>query len=95
MEFIKNNKVYIGVVLLLVAGFWVYMTYFSGSSSGPALKTEQDSPLSQDVLVTLSNLNTIKLDPSIFEDPVFLALSDYSVAIPPEVAGRKNPFAPF
>jgi hypothetical protein len=94
MDFLKKNRMYIGIVLLLAAGFWVYMTYFTGSS-GELLTSNASSPLSQDVLLTLSNLNTLKLDDSIFSDPVFTSLSDYSVAIPPEAAGRRNPFAPF
>jgi hypothetical protein len=94
MDFLKKNRMYIGIVLLLAAGFWVYMTYFTGSS-GELLTSNTSSPLSQDVLLTLSNLNTLKLDDSIFSDPVFTSLSDYSVAIPPEAAGRRNPFAPF
>lgn len=95
MEFLKHNRTYIGIVLFLAAGFWVYMTYFTGGSSKDLLVESSASPLSQDVLITLSNINTIKLDASIFSDPVFTSLSDYSVAIPPEVAGRRNPFAPF
>ena len=95
MKFIKDNKMYIGIVVLALAGLWVYMTYFSGSSSAPALTSDQDtSPLSQDVLVTLNSLQTIKLNKAIFSDPVFVSLTDYGVTIPPQNAGRQNPFAP-
>ncbi len=94
MQFLKDNLMYIGVVLLLAAGFWVYMTYFAGSSGAILSSDAASSPLSQDVLATLSNLNTIKLDNSIFSDPVFNSLTDYGVVIPPETAGRRNPFAP-
>ncbi|TSC69160.1 MAG: hypothetical protein G01um101456_304 [Parcubacteria group bacterium Gr01-1014_56] len=95
MQFIKDNKMYIGLILLSLAGLWFYMTYFSGPPSSPTLSSDQTvSPLSQDVLVTLSNLHTIKLDNSIFTDPLFTSLTDYSVAIPPQNAGRRNPFAP-
>ncbi len=87
MQFIKDNKTYIILILLALAGVWAYFTYFSGGSAAPAvLSTDDTSPLSQDVLSTLSSLNTIKLDDSIFSNPVFTALTDYSVAIPPETA---------
>jgi hypothetical protein len=96
MQFLKDNKLYIGLIAVLLVGAWAYFTYFSGGGSSPAvLSTDDTSPLSQDVLTTLSSLNTIKLDPSIFSNPVFVALTDYSVAIPPESSGRNNPFAPF
>jgi hypothetical protein len=45
-------------------------------------------------LVTLSNLRTIELDESIFQEPIFMSLSDFGVVIPPEAIGRRNPFAP-
>lgn len=95
MKFLKDNKLYIGIITLAVAGIWMYMMYFSGSAPSATLTTDRGaSPLSQDVLLTLSNLNTITLDASIFSDPLFISLSDYGVAIPPQKAGRQNPFAP-
>ncbi|HWB34290.1 MAG TPA: hypothetical protein VG753_03165 [Candidatus Paceibacterota bacterium] len=95
MQFIKDNKLYIGIIAVLLLCVWAYFTFFSGGSRASLLTTASPtSPLSPDVLSTLSNLNTIKLDPSIFSDPVFTALSDYSVAIPSEAAGRRNPFSP-
>jgi hypothetical protein len=60
MDFIKKNRTYIGVIVIGALGIWVYMTYFGGSSSSATLtSSQQDSPLSQDVLITLSNLHTI------------------------------------
>jgi hypothetical protein len=95
MQFLKDNKLYIGLVIVAVLGWWLYMTYFAGSASDASLlTTPQESPLSQDVLTTLSNLTVIRLDPSIFSDPVFTSLTDYGVQIPAENVGRRNPFAP-
>lgn len=95
MQFLKDNKMYVGLIILALAGAWAYFTFFSGGGGGSAvLTTDTSSPLSQDVLSTLSNLHTIKLDSTIFSDPVFTSLTDYGVAIPPEAAGRHNPFAP-
>ncbi len=47
-----------------------------------------------DILAILNDLNKIKLDDSIFSDPVFVSLKDYSVTIPKELKGRQNPFLP-
>jgi hypothetical protein len=94
MQFIKDNKMYILLIVLALAGVWIYLTYFSGGSSSATLSSDNSSPLSQDVLVTLNNLHTIKLDNTLFSDPLFTSLSDYGVAIPPQTAGRHNPFAP-
>ena len=96
MQFIKDNKMYVGLILLALVGVWVYFTYFSGggSSASTVLTTNDTSPLSQDILTTLSSLQIIKLDSTIFTNPVFTSLTDYGVAIPAQNAGRRNPFAP-
>ncbi len=95
MQFLKDNKLYVIIILLALAGVWAYFMFFSGGGGNSAtVTTDETSPLSQDVLVTLSNLHTIKLDSTIFTDPVFVSLTDYGVAIPPQAAGRRNPFAP-
>ena len=84
------------MVLLIGAGYY----FLSGSSANvqPSLTatTSGDaSAASHDLLVQLSNLHTIKLDPTLFTDPAFLALNDFGVVIPPQPSGRHNPFAEF
>lgn len=95
MQFIKDNKIYIIGIAVALLGLWFYMTYLSGPQSSAVITTEQASPLPPDILVTLSNLHTIKLDPAIFDDPLFKSLTDYGVTLPSQDAGRPNPFAPF
>ena len=98
MQFIKSNKVVIIGGLLLAVLLFVYFTFFANSSDNTALLTttsEEDlSPVSRDLLVTLSNLQTIRLDNSIFTNPVFMSLTSFGVQIPLENVGRSNPFAP-
>ena len=95
MDFLKKNKMALGGgVVILLAGY-VYFAYFAGSDAGPIL-TSSDSnvTLSQNLLVTLQNLHTIKLDSSIFDDPSFQSLTDFGVSIPTQNVGRRNPFLP-
>src|SRR5579859_7997317 len=94
MNFLNKNKMFIGVGLVLILGAIYYFMNFSGGSSAPALTQSSDSVVSQDLLATLQNLHTIKLDNSIFTDPVFVSLTDFGVTIPPEPVGRPNPFVP-
>ncbi len=92
LALLKKNMILIGVVVVAAA-----ILYFYSSSGSGALLTnsgEENSPVSQEILATLGNLRTIKLDNSIFTDPLFMSLSDFGVAIPPAAAGRRNPFAP-
>ncbi len=93
LALIKKNMVIIGIILAAAAVLY----YFYSSDSGGAVLTsseDTDSPVSQEILATLGNLRTIRLDNSIFSDPLFVSLSDFGVTIPPAAAGRRNPFAP-
>jgi hypothetical protein len=95
MDFLNKNKTIIGVGIALLLVVYVYFTYFSGSSSAPTLTTtDTTSTVSQNLLVTLQNLHTIKLDNTIFTNPVFISLTDFGVTIPLENVGRRNPFLP-
>ncbi len=91
---LKNKTVMGGVVAAIILG----LVYYVWSSQGAApLLTDTSagtSPASQEILTTLGQLRTIKLDPSLFSDPVFMSLSDFGVTIPPQNAGRRNPFEP-
>lgn len=77
--------------VIVVAG-----VYYVWKSQGPTptLVESAAMPGSQHILDTLNQLHTINLDPTIFTDPVFMSLSDFGVTIPPQQAGRRNPFAP-
>ena len=79
---------------LIVAGLGYYV--YSSSDSGALLTSSggETSPVSQEILNTLGQLRVIKLDPGLFTDPVFVSLADFGVTIPPQQAGRRNPFAP-
>ena len=93
MDILKNKFVVGGVGAVLVLTLAYYLWTSAGNS---ALLTTNDgtSPLSQEILTTLGQLHTIRLDPAIFTDPVFASLTDFGVTIPPQNAGRRNPFAP-
>jgi hypothetical protein len=85
--------VVIGVIVAAVAVLYFYM---SSSGGGATLTSSADvnTPVSNEILATLGNLRTIKLDNSLFSDQLFMSLSDFGVTIPPAAAGRRNPFAP-
>ena len=96
MQFLKQNKLLtLGGAVALVAAFG-YFTFFSDGSPQELVSSSDDalSSVSRDLIVTLSNLHTLRLDETLFDDPVFLSLSDFGVTIPPENVGRLNPFAP-
>ena len=93
MDFLKNKFVTTGIMIAVVVGLGYYV--WTSSSSSPLLTTAgETSPLSENILTTLTQLNTITLDDALFKDPVFQSLSDFGVTIPCQDAGRNNPFAP-
>ncbi len=97
IDFIKQNKLLSGAAVL---GLGVLLYYFVfAASSTDSLLTETDvtgaSPVTQELLVTLSNLRSIELNDAIFRDPIFMSLSDFGVVIPQEPIGRRNPFLPY
>lgn len=94
-DFIKKNMVLVLGIGLIVLGLVVYLNFFSGASSEALLaSTDTQSPVSQELLVSLANLHTIKLDNGIFSDPLFTSLTSFGVELPPENVGRRNPFLP-
>lgn len=90
-DFFAKNKILLLGVVLIGAAAWAYVTYFGSSAASTTVATE---PLSNELLIALTNLNAITLDNSVFSDPVFASLTDMGVVIPPQNVGRRNPFAP-
>ena len=95
MDFLKKNKTVTAVAILAIFVLLYFLFYsFSGSSTPSTIDSSNTDAVSQSLLVTLSNLHTIRLDGSVFQNPVFVSLTDFGVVIPPEATGRRNPFSP-
>ncbi len=96
MRFLTQNKTSIIAAVVLAIVLYGYFAFFRGPSATDILVLEDTpaSEASQTLLATINSLNTIKLDDSIFSDPVFLSLTNFGVQIPAEPVGRRNPFAP-
>lgn len=94
----KNTMMIAGSVIIIGAALVIFL--FGGgavseevlSSSG---ESALDSSVGRDLLVLLAQLKTTKLNTSIFDDPLFVSLQDFGVAIAPQPVGRRNPFAAF
>lgn len=96
MSYIFQHKLITVLVVIVVLGVGWYA--LSGSSSGtPALTTTpvaDNSPADQNLVSTLLALRSVTLDGTIFSDPAFMSLKDFSTQIVPEPVGRSDPFAP-
>lgn len=53
----------------------------------------QAESVGQDLVDLLSELQSVKLDQSIFQSPGFTSLTDFSTILPDLPRGKKNPFS--
>lgn len=105
------NKIYhkLLIVFIIFVFFGGVYLYFSNSleseaslisslsSSAPSDQVPTDQKIANDIafISTLSSLNNIKIDTSLFTDLSFVSLKDNTVLLDEEIiSGRENPFAP-
>ena len=95
-----NKKTLIGIVIILIiaAGIYFYTSSSSPSSSSGGLLQAEASPeasaAAARVLTLLNQIRSLRIDRTLFSDPAYQTLRDYSVPIPAVGVGRPNPFAP-
>lgn len=109
MNILTQHKAIILIVALFAAGaLWYGMSQSgSGSSSaivasgsgvatgaGGSVISNAADPETQKILDILLALRSVKLDDTIFSNPAFASLKDFTTEIVPEPAGRPDPFAP-
>jgi hypothetical protein len=92
----KNIIIIIGIVLLaLVVYFYYEGSRPTADTSFETVTANADAEaVGSRVLSLLNQIRSLKIDTTVFKDPAYMSLRDYSVAIPQEDVGRENPFAP-
>jgi len=91
-----KNIIIIGVIIAL--GLIAYSFLKPDPTAETLLETtqRQDSAqvLGDEITSAISQINSLKLDRTVLDDPIVKKLIDHSKPILPEPVGRKNPFAP-
>ncbi|MEK7579417.1 MAG: hypothetical protein AAB460_02730 [Patescibacteria group bacterium] len=86
------------IVLVILILLFVAYKFFVQKDEAPALSTETSENLPAeaggDLLSLLLELRSLTLGGKVLSDPAFATLEDFTVSIPPEPIGRRNPFAP-
>jgi hypothetical protein len=94
----KNTWIWATVVIVIAAigYFYFYGSSSSTTASSGLVQTSSgdSSDVGSQVLTLLNQINSLNIDTSLFTDPGYQTLRDYSVAIPSVNVGRPNPFAP-
>lgn len=95
LELIFHHKIGVIVIATLIAvGSWFALSQGSTPASLLTTETAADNGADAELVGTLLALRAVKLDGTIFSDPAFVSLKDFSTEIIPEPIGRPNPFAP-
>ncbi|MFA6158779.1 MAG: hypothetical protein WC763_04140 [Candidatus Paceibacterota bacterium] len=87
----------IAIGALAVLGFVGYLYITRDTTASTDLLVVQDSGtvgVDSDLLKALGQLKAIRLDTTIFSDPVFRSFFDFSTQLVDQPKGRPNPFAP-
>lgn len=91
--FFKNIIVLCVLAALAAIGYYLIVVQRDSSiNTDNALVLGQAEQETQEFLRRLDELQTIKLSTTIFTDPKFNSLVDFSVPVEPVPFGRENPF---
>ncbi len=87
----------IAVVVILIAIIAYFYYNGSSSSTGALLLVSQEGgqSIGSSELALLNQIQSLKIDTSLFQSPVYKSLLDHTVPIPTEQVGRPNPFVPY
>jgi len=99
MQWIAQHKLlFVASIVVLGAVVWYGLSTSAPASPILTTGTLTGSPTTdssdQQLVATLLALRAVKLGGTIFTDPAFTSLIDFSTPIVPEPIGRANPFAP-
>lgn len=87
----------IGIVIFSALAYFFFAPAAPQSSS--LLQAEKDSDPDSSasanrILSLLNQVESLRIDATLFQNPAYLSLIDYTVDIPETPVGRPNPFAP-
>ena len=81
----------LGIAIVGGLGFYLYVQHSATTLTSGVVKNDLAAS-SNDFVQRLTQLQSIKFDDSLFADPRFRSLVDFSEPINPQPVGRSNPF---
>ncbi len=84
----------IALIVLVAMGVYFYMNGTDTPSSGLEGSSVEDQIGGERILALLNQINRLEINDSLFRDPVYMSLHDYTVVVPTLPVGRGDPFAP-
>ncbi len=96
INIIKQNRILFIILAVIIMLFIAYG--FSDKTTSSVLIQKQaatdSSSIEQEILQLLMDVQSIKLDGSVFQDPTFNQLRDFGRKVIQEPTGKINPFLP-
>ncbi len=84
-----------GIIAVSALAYFIFFSTPVDTSNSTLLETGPNNEMiGSQVLNLLGQIQSLRIDPTIFDSAVYKSLQDFSVNIPPEGVGRDNPFAP-
>ena len=97
----KNKKTLLiagGVVILLIIIVWTMLGSGGSDQTDTSLVVVASDPveliIGREMLAALDEMKAVQLDTTFFDSPVYKSLEDFTVQIPKQPIGRRDPFAP-
>ena len=94
MDLLKQYSTAIWFIVIVAVLYGGYVFFFAESTEPVVEATEAVDTPDQDLVALLFELKNIRLDNTLFEDPLFKSLTDFGQDLVAEPIGRPNPFAP-
>lgn len=91
MKTLKKNQGLILTILVLIAGFMLYRSFF-GTYVADVETSNTARSIGGDLLDTLDQLQGVTLDSELFSLSGYILLNDFSTEVPAQPTGRSNPF---
>ena len=94
----SSVKSYLVIGAIVIVGFIFIFWYMGGdkTDTGSLLEsqTAETDAVGSRVLALLNQIQSLKIDNTLFTGAAYQTLVDFSVTIPEQNVGRPNPFAP-
>ncbi len=94
-----SKKPLFTIIAIIGAALLAYFFFIGGKAPASdailqTVATPEANAASARILNLLNQIKSLKIETTIFTNPAYQTLQDYSVPIPAVPVGRPNPFAP-
>ncbi|MFA6459231.1 MAG: hypothetical protein WCV79_02435 [Candidatus Paceibacterota bacterium] len=91
----KNTWITIAIIIAVSVGIYYFFMKDPAVPENTSFEVQPEGELvGAQVLALLNQIESLRIDNTLFQSPAYQSLVDYTVPIPVLNVGRANPFAP-